>query len=642
MMMIAPEVRVASLPESLDRVYGSITRNLSVETSAETAITDSAPQVAPCLALERLESAFQLTPFERDVLLLCAGASLESRFAKACSAIHGDPHATWPTFGLALALLGDPHWSAVSRARPLRYWRLVEFASSSTLLSAPLRIDERILQFLIGIPSSDERLESIVHPLPRRSEAHRYSSTIAHVARCWNEGQTEKADPVLLTGGDVSSRQAAFVELAEAAGLHPYVCDAMAIPTAQAECDQLARLWTREALLTGAALYIRTGWTGETHSLTPFLRLLKTPVAVEAPQESAADLPVGPRVYVSAMDAAERRAVWADALGPLANEMNGYLDRVAEYFQFDEHAIRTSGMLARDTLLSMSSADPGRVVWRVCREYARRSLDGLAVRIEPRAQRQDLVLPASQMEALRQLTAHVRQRSVVHERWGFAGKHARGLGLSVLFAGASGTGKTMAAEIVAGELELDLYQIDLSAVVSKYIGETEKNLRRIFASAEQSGSVLLFDEADALFGKRSEVRDSHDRYANLEISYLLQQMESYRGIAILTTNMQHALDPAFVRRIRFIVQFPFPDAEARRQIWERIFPAAAPVSSLNFDQLVQLNVSGGVIRNIAVHAAFLAAEDGTAIEMRHLLAAARTEYQKMDKPLTAAETRGWA
>jgi SpoVK/Ycf46/Vps4 family AAA+-type ATPase len=235
---------------------------------------------------------------------------------------------------------------------------------------------------------------------------------------------------------------------------------------------------------------------------------------------------------------------------------------------------------------------------------------------------------------------HVRQRAVVHDRWGFAARHPRGLGLTVLFAGVSGTGKTMAAEILAAELDLDLYQVDLATVVSKYIGETEKNLRAIFEGAGQSGAILLFDEADALFGKRSEVRDSHDRYANLEISFLLQQMESYRGVAILTTNMQHAIDPAFLRRIRFIVQFPFPDTAARARIWRGIFPPATPVTGLEYDKLAQLNVAGGTIRNIAANAAFRAADDAAPVGPGHNLAAARTEYAKLEKPLTAAETRG--
>jgi hypothetical protein len=632
MMMTAPDVQYASLAESLDRVYKAITRNIDDSTMSGA----EAPGwgAGPCFALERLENAFQLTAFERDTLILCAGTNLESRFAKACAALHDDPHATWPTFGLALALLEGAHWSAISRERPLRYWKLIESAPNHALLKAPLRLDERILQFLIDVPTSDERLEPYFHLIPQSgNERLRQQSAIQHAIHYW-----EQPRPVLLTGSHASTLQSAFVEMCHVAGLRPYLFDAAVLSSSPADCDALARLWTREAVLTGAALYIRNESLENTRSLKAFLDLLRTPVAVEATQGSAAEHLEGPRVYIAPLDASERKTVWAQSLGPLTAQMNGHLDRLAEYFQFDEDSIRSVAAQARNS----DGSQPAHATWHICREHARRSLDLLAGRIPPRATWDDLVLPPSQMETLHQLTAHVRQRAVVHEAWGFADKHARGLGLSVLFAGASGTGKTMAAEILAGELALDLYQIDLSAVVSKYIGETEKNLRRIFTAAEQSGAVLLFDEADALFGKRSEVRDSHDRYANLEISYLLQQMEAYRGIAILTTNMQNALDPAFLRRIRFIVQFPFPDAAARRQIWERIFPTATPVGTLNFDHLAQLNVSGGVIRNIAIHAAFLAAEDNSPVEMLHLLSAARTEYQKIEKPLTTAETRGWS
>jgi SpoVK/Ycf46/Vps4 family AAA+-type ATPase len=242
---------------------------------------------------------------------------------------------------------------------------------------------------------------------------------------------------------------------------------------------------------------------------------------------------------------------------------------------------------------------------------------------------------------LRQIVAQVRQRSKVHEAWGFAGQYSRGLGITALFAGASGTGKTMAAEVVAAALDLDLYQIDLATVVSKYIGETEKNLRRVFDAATDSGAVLLFDEADALFGKRMEVKDGHDRYANLEVSYLLQRMESYRGLAILTTNMKHALDPAFLRRIPFIVDFPFPDAGHRTRIWQTVFPAETPTEGLDYQKLGRLNVPGGIIRNIALHAAYLAADEDTPVRMEHLLRAARVEYAKLDRPLTAAEAGGW-
>jgi len=230
----------------------------------------------------------------------------------------------------------------------------------------------------------------------------------------------------------------------------------------------------------------------------------------------------------------------------------------------------------------------------------------------------------------------------VQQEWGFAARGSRGLGLATLFAGESGTGKTLAAEVLAHTLHLDLYRIDLSAVVSKYIGETEKNLRRVFDEAENSGAVLLFDEADALFGKRTEVKDSHDRYANIEVSYLLQRMEAYHGLAVLTTNLKSSLDTAFLRRLRFVVQFPFPDQEQRLALWQRAFPSATPTRNLDLDKLSRLSMTGGSIRNIALNAAFLAADAGEAVGMNHLRQAAHAEAAKRERPLADAETRGWA
>jgi SpoVK/Ycf46/Vps4 family AAA+-type ATPase len=251
------------------------------------------------------------------------------------------------------------------------------------------------------------------------------------------------------------------------------------------------------------------------------------------------------------------------------------------------------------------------------------------------------VLPEMQKQTLRQLAAQSRQRMTVYETWGFAAKGRRGLGLSALFSGPSGTGKTLAAEVVAGELNLDLYRIDLSSVVSKYIGETEKNLKQVFDAAETGGVVLLFDEADALFGKRGEVKDSHDRYANIEVSYLLQRMESFQGLAILTTNLKSSLDKAFQRRLRFTIDFPFPDAAQREAIWSRVFPAQTPTKGLQPDRLAKLNMTGGNIRNIALNAAFLAAEAGASVEMAHVLQATRMEAVKIERPLSETEVRGW-
>jgi SpoVK/Ycf46/Vps4 family AAA+-type ATPase len=333
----------------------------------------------------------------------------------------------------------------------------------------------------------------------------------------------------------------------------------------------------------------------------------------------------------------EQREIWRQALGPAESSLNGTIDRVVSQFSMNAGSIESvAARLAIGITASDSKRSPetsARLLWDACRDHARPRLDDLAQRIEPAAVWEDLVLPEEEREVLRQIAAHVRQRSRVYQEWGFEGKGKRGLGISALFAGASGTGKTMAAEVLAGELELDLYRIDLSSVVSKYIGETEKNLRRLFDAAESGGVVLLFDEADALFGKRSEVKDSHDRYANIEVSYLLQRMEAYRGLAILTTNLKSALDTAFLRRIRFVVQFPFPDIAQRAEIWRRIFPAATPTEGLDTARLARLNIAGGNIRNIALNGAFLAADAGEPVMMKHLLAAAKSEYTKLERPL---------
>ncbi len=358
------------------------------------------------------------------------------------------------------------------------------------------------------------------------------------------------------------------------------------------------------------------------------------------------------RVEVEKPSPVEQKQLWARALGPAAGALNGMLDNLSQHFRLSAKAIHATSLLivgkraapkpATDATAIAAEGLRPTELWNACRALARPRLEDLAQRIVPSAGWDDLILPEPQMQALRQLADQVRHRMQVHESWGFADKGRRGLGVSALFAGASGTGKTLAAEVVARDLDLDLYRIDLSAVVSKYIGETEKNLARVFDAAEEGGAFLLFDEADALFGKRSEVKDSHDRYANIEIGYLLQRMEAYQGLAVLTTNLKSTMDKAFQRRLRFIVSFPFPDAAQREAIWRRAFPAKTPTEGLEAARLARLNVAGGNIRNIALNAAFLAAAAGAPVGMRHLLEAAQLEAQKIERPLSEAEIRGWA
>jgi Pyruvate/2-oxoacid:ferredoxin oxidoreductase gamma subunit len=340
----------------------------------------------------------------------------------------------------------------------------------------------------------------------------------------------------------------------------------------------------------------------------------------------------------------EQRDLWKRELGEAADSLNGHLNQLVSQFNLSPPNVKAACADVAPLLRRKGGSYPealGAALWDACRAQTRLPMDGLAQRVQTQATWEDLVLPAPQSEVLREIAIQVRHRFTVYEEWGFASRAGRGLGITVLFAGPSGTGKTLAAEVLANWLHVDLYRIDLSQVVNKYIGETEKNLRRVFDAAEQAGACLLFDEADALFGRRSEVKDSHDRYANIEVGYLLQRMEAYRGLAILTTNTKESLDTAFQRRLRFVIDFPFPDATLRAEIWRRIFPSTTPTRGLDVLKLARLDLAGGNIRNMALQAAFFAADDGVSVGMRHLLRAAGSECAKIGRPLTPAEVGGW-
>jgi SpoVK/Ycf46/Vps4 family AAA+-type ATPase len=300
----------------------------------------------------------------------------------------------------------------------------------------------------------------------------------------------------------------------------------------------------------------------------------------------------------------------------------GWADRLASEFDLDASEI---------ALVAAGSKEEGDV-WARARAFGRPLLESLAQRLTPRATWDDIVLAPEPTRLLRTLAAQVRHRSVVYDEWGWRRRTERGLGISALFTGESGTGKTMAAEVLANDLDVDLYRVDLSGVVSKYIGETEKNLRGLFDAVERGGAILFFDEADALFGKRSEVRDSHDRYANIEVDYLLQRMESFRGLAILATNLRTALDPAFTRRLRFIVPFALPGQGERERMWRRAFPPQVPLDGVDPVRLSRLNLSGALIHSIALHASFLAADAASPVTLTTVLDAARTELRKLERP----------
>ncbi|MCL4849210.1 MAG: ATP-binding protein [Acidobacteria bacterium] len=620
----------------------------SADVDQAAAAMAEAEAVDPPPALHILASRLQLSRFERDVLLLCAGIELDTGLAGLCARAQQDPSQTSPTFALALALFDSPAWEALSPDRPLRYFRLLEItqAGAQPLTTSPLRADERIVNYLKGLNALDDRLTSLLTPfdapardaLPPSQETAR--ALVEQAVRVAADGGTPPV--VQLVGVDALSKQLVAQQAARALDLGLYRLPVELLPQQASDVEALARLWQRESLLLPIALFIDAhehdgqvrsdGGSGQTGVLLQRFLSRSQGVFLISTREMRAGLgAVVHAVEVGKPTQAEQQAVWVSALGEHAADSPA---RLAGQFDLNALTIRQVVRASRPGPEGTRLHDR---LWGGCLLRTSPRMDRLAERLHPVARWNDLVLPDEELALLRQLAAQVAERARVYNDWGFARRMNRGLGISALFVGESGTGKTMAAEVIANDLKLHLYRIDLSAVVSKYIGETEKNLRQLFDAAEDGGAILFFDEADALFGKRSEVRDSHDRYANIEINYLLQRMEAYRGLAILATNMRSALDEAFMRRLRFVITFPFPGREQRRAIWERIWPEETPVDSLDHDRLARLTLSGGHIANVALNAAFLAAERATAVTMPLVLAAARAEYRKLERPINEAE-----
>ena len=572
--------------------------------------------------LDRLVRRLALSPFERDVLVLAAAVELDGGVASLVAALQGgsDPR---PTFALAMAALPDAHWDAVVPHRPLRRWALIHTEVATALVTRPLTIDEHVLHAITGLddPESPGGLRA---PTPA---AVPLTPTQREVADELSVAVRSAGEPVVvqLDGNDPDARMAVAQRLAEQLDLVVLAV----VPEHLADERDLLRVATvldRESLA---------------HDRLPVVTdarlaaLLTMPVVVQLGEEAPPAQRARLTRTVSLPEPREQLGLWHDALpADSPAEVVDAAGEIAQHYRLSARSIRT---VAAEWTTMQTDADGLR---RLTRERARVSLGILAERIEPRSGWADLVLPDAQLGLLRDLARQARHRAQVYDEWGFARTSTRGYGLTALFAGESGTGKTMAAEVLADDLGLDLFRIDLSAVVSKYIGETEKNLRAVFDAAEASGAVLLFDEADALFGKRSDVKDSHDRYANLEVAYLLQRMETYRGLAILTTNLRSNVDPAFVRRLRFVVQFPFPDEALRERIWARVFPSDTPVEGHDPRALARMQVSGGSIRSIALAAAFAAADAGTPVRAEHVLHAAKIEYAKAERTLTDAEARG--
>ncbi len=628
-------------------------------TAAPTPPAPPAPQpgvsLDPPAAFEQLRAGFGLSPFELDVILLGAGVELDDRLAELVAAVGGTGGAR-PTLGLALRALPDAYWQALTPDAALRRWRLIELAHADTFTATPFRLSERTLHFVLGADTVEPRLRGIVEqvdiPAVLPDSYRRYAERIA---KRWGAGH----GLLCLDGEDPGAVRAVAAAGCAALGLRLQRMNASAVPLAADERETLQRLWEREALFCQSALLVdddeMAGDTGAMAATHAFIRGLRCPVVAAPRLVPPQGGPPVVRIMIDALTVAEQRALWRHALGPAAAALDGRMDELIAQFPLglDQFAGAVAHLAADPAAQAAQAAHAAagaaadgldavcERLWDACRVQARVPMGRLAQRISSTASWDHLVLPREQLATLREIALHVRRRARVYDAWGFGTRFSRGLGVSALFAGPSGTGKTLAAEVLANDLRLDLHRIDLSQLVSKYIGETEKNLGAVFDAAERSGAILLFDEADALFGKRSNVKDSHDRYANIEVSYLLMRMEAYRGLAILTTNMRKALDTAFLRRLRFVVEFPFPGPQERAEIWRRVIPDRVPTSGLDYDKLAQLTVTGGSIRNIALSAAFLAADEGSPVRMGHMESAARSEYLKLERTLSPAEVAGW-
>ncbi|HEY1425685.1 MAG TPA: ATP-binding protein [Caulobacteraceae bacterium] len=592
-------------------------------------------------ALTVLAERLTLSAFEQQVLLLCVAAELDTSIGPLCASAQHDLARPFPTFALGLSIFDDPAWDVVSPDRPLRHWRLVELgqAGYAPLIASQLRADEQIVNFLKGAPSYDDRLAALATPIPSVETLPASQQATADLAlRQWRDLTPGRAAPAIqLLGTDPASKRAVAAAIAAGMGRCVQRMDAAMLPTAPGELEQLARLWQRESLLLPVALYLDTEQAEPAHvpAVDRLLGRLSGPVLLATRQlwPTSAEAPIA--VDVAKPTVAEQTAAWTAGLGAAASDLP---ERMSSQFNLADTAIRE--LARRETSANDSTGTPlAQRIWDAARSISRPRLDTLARRITPRVTWDDIVLPAAEISLLHAVADQIGRRNQVYQDWGFADRMSRGLGITALFAGPSGSGKTLAAEVMAGHLRLDLFRIDLSTVVSKYIGETETNLRKVFDAAEEGGAILFFDEADALFGKRTEVKDSHDRYANIEIDYLLQRMESFAGMAILATNMKSAMDQAFLRRLRFVVDFPFPGVAERAAIWKRAFPAATPTQGLDFDRLARLNVTGGHIAVIAVNAAFQAANAAGPVTMSMVLNAARIEFRKLGRPVNEADFR---
>ncbi|MGC0252717.1 ATP-binding protein [Pseudactinotalea sp. Z1748] len=591
------------------------------DASAHAALAEARSRLDRASRLDEIAQGFGLTEFERSLLLLAAGPEIVAGTA-ADLALSGVERVT---FGLALSVLPGAHWGALTPRAPLRYWRLIHLIDPTSPTHSPIVADERVLHHLLGAGYLDPDLAALAWSLPNQTELPpTLATSAAALVSAWDRGAL-----ATIAGPQHANLLPVASAAAHRIGHDLFVLDAGDLPSSAEERARLRRLMERESVLSSSAWAIDATGTAEPAAALRTVRDIDAPTVVLLHEgESVRGEPGSDLVRVPRVPVAERREVLAVALAvPGEHRDRG---RSVENAVDASSAAGAFDLAVPDLHAAALATHRGQPLWEACRERASSRFTGLAAVIEPRASWELLVLPEAQVEQLRALVAAVRHQEIVLDTWGFAGRSARGLGTAALFAGASGTGKTLAAEVIATSLRRDLVVVDLSQVVSKYIGETEKNLRRVFEAAEDSGAVLLFDEADTLFGKRTEIRDSHDRYANLEVGYLLQRIESFPGLAILTTNAKSVLDQAFLRRLRFVVNFPYPDPAARERMWRLAFPAGTPLTGIDPARLATIDLPGGGIAAAALTAAYLGASRGE-VTPEDLSTATRWELAKLGR-----------
>jgi SpoVK/Ycf46/Vps4 family AAA+-type ATPase len=624
------------------------------ETFIESKLAAIAATMPAPPALEQLVAIFKLSDFERNILLLCTAMELIPKFKSLCAQVQEDPELNYPTFGLAQTVFPDFKWSATTTEAPLLYWQLIEIKSGPAKLESKLQINQRIFYYLLGEFSQEPQLLGTLNPLPVAPTnceilPPSHQKIVSEITSNWLADILPVAQ---LCGTDLADKCNIAAAISSSFGLNLEVISALHLPSEPDRLRHLRLCLEREAILNNSILLLECDDVDlKAPEREKAISLFIENIGIKLIVSSSDRIPRKKRPLatfdVPKLAKAEQLAIWQYVLGNTATELNGQLENIVSQFNLNLPAIQTASAIASNKLALQSPDSPNntdnlaRDLWSACRHQSRPRLEDLATRISSNVTWSDLILTAESSKKLQEIASQVKQRACVYEEWGFAKRCDRGLGISALFWGSSGTGKTLAAEVLANELNLDLYRIELSSVVSKYIGETEKNLRQIFDAAETGGAILLFDEADALFGSRSQVKDSRDRYANQEVSYLLQRMETYQGLAILTTNLKDSLDKAFNRRLRFIVKFSFPDIAERTLIWQRVFPKDTPTQGLDFSSLARLNVTGGNIRSIALNAAFLAAQLGEPVMMKHILRATQSEYTKLDMTLTGSEIGAW-